>query len=210
MTSEKRDFNKDAAAWDENPGRVKMAESAFEAIDGSMKLTKEMDILDFGCGTGLLSLKLLPYVHSVTGVDSSTGMLEVLNTKITEQKLAGIKTLYIDTDRGDTLAGSYHAVTSNMTMHHIKDPAAMIRQFYNIIKPGGFLCIADLDSDGGKFHENNDGVFHEGFSRDDMKMFFKDAGFTSISDVTAAEVSKPDAEGRMNSFSVFLITGKKV
>lgn len=209
MTSEKRDFNKDAAAWDENPGRLKMAESAFEAIDGSMKLTKEMDVLDFGCGTGLLSLKLLPYVQSVTGADSSTGMLDILNSKIAAQNLSGIKTLHIDTDKGDTLTGSYHAVTSNMTMHHIKDPAGLIKQFYTIIKAGGFLCIADLDSDGGKFHENNNGVFHQGFSRDDMKRFFEDAGFTSVSDVTAAEVSKPDADGIMNSFSVFLITGKK-
>ncbi len=210
MTSEKRDFNKDAATWDENPGRVKMAHSAFEAIDGSMKLTKEMDVLDFGCGTGLLSLKLLPSVHSVTGADSSTGMLEVLNSKIAAQNLSGISTLHIDIDKGDKLTGSYHAVTSSMTMHHIKDPAALIKQFYNIIKPGGFLCIADLDSDGGKFHDNNDGVFHEGFSRNEMKKYFKDAGFTGINDVTAAEISKPDADGKMNTFSIFLITGKKV
>ena len=130
MTSEKRDFNKDAATWDENPGRVKMAESAFNAIDGNLKLTKEMDILDFGCGTGLLSLKLLPYVNSVTGADSSTGMLDVLNSKIASQNLSGIKTLLIDIEKEPALSGSYHAVTSSMTMHHIKDPAALIKQFY--------------------------------------------------------------------------------
>ncbi|HNX25303.1 MAG TPA: class I SAM-dependent methyltransferase [Spirochaetota bacterium] len=209
MTQEKRDFNKDAAAWDENPGRVKMAESAFDAIDGNMKLSKEMDILDFGCGTGLLSLKLLPYVHSVTGADSSTGMLEVLNSKITAQNLSGIKTLYIDIDKGTAIPGTYDAVTSSMTMHHIKEPAALIKQFYNVIKPGGFLCIADLDTDNGKFHDNSDGVFHEGFQRDEMKKFYKDAGFTGITDVTAAEISKPDKDGNMNSFTIFLIVGKK-
>jgi len=210
MTTEKRDFNKDAAAWDENPGRVKMAHSAFEAIEGNLKLSKEMDILDFGCGTGLLSLKLLPFVHSVTGADSSTGMLDVLNSKIKEQNLTGIKTLLIDIDKNEKLTGSFDAVTSSMTMHHIKDPAVLIKHFYAIIKPGGFLCIADLDPDGGKFHENNDGVFHEGFRRDGMKKYFEDAGFTDITDVTAAEISKPDTAGKMNTFSVFLITGKKV
>ena len=209
MAQEKRDFNKDAATWDENPGRVKMADSAFEAIDGNMKLSKDMDVLDFGCGTGLLSLKLLPFVNSITAADSSTGMLEVLNSKISAQNLSGIKTLYIDIEKEKTLPGMYNAVTSSMTMHHIKDPGALIKQFYAIIKPEGFLCITDLDPDGGKFHDSNDGVFHEGFSRDEMKGLFKDAGFSEMSDVTAAEISKPDKDGNINSFSIFLIVGKK-
>ena len=33
-----------------------------------------------------------------------------------------------------------------------------------------------------------------------MKKFFMDAGFTGIIDVTAAEISKPDADGKMNTF----------
>jgi len=210
MTTEKRDFNKDAAAWDENPGRVKMAESVFKSLEDNLKFSEDMDVLDFGCGTGLLSLQILPLVHSVTGADSSTGMLDVLNAKKKAMDLTMLQTLYINIENGEKLSGSYDAVTSSMTMHHIEDPGSLIKQFNDIIKSGGSLCIADLDSDDGKFHDNKDGIFHEGFQRDEMKTLFINAGFTEISDVTAAEISKQDADGKMNNFSIFLITGRKV
>ncbi len=209
MSTEKRDFNKDAAKWDDNPGRVKMAESVFNTINSNLQLTKSMNILDFGCGTGLLTLHLLPLVNSVTGADSSEGMLEVLNSKIVEYNLQNIKTLFIDIDKDEKLTGEYDVVISSMTMHHIKNPAQLLKQFYSIITPGGFLCIADLDSDEGKFHEDNTGVFHMGFHRDEMKSFFAEAGFTDITDFTAAEISKPDKDGNINKFSVFLIAGRK-
>jgi len=210
MNSEKRDFNKDAATWDENPGRVKMAESVFQSLNNNFKFLKNMDVMDFGCGTGLLSVQILPFVNSVTCVDSSTGMLAVLNSKISALKLSGIYTQKVDIDNGGTLTGKYDVVISSMTMHHIKNPAPLFKQFQEILKPGGFLCIADLDPDNGKFHDDNTGVFHEGFDRDRMKSLLENAGFGKIIDFTAAEISKPDEIGKMNNFSVFLIIGKKL
>ena len=52
-----------------------------------------------------------------------------------------------------------------MTLHHIPDVARLLAEFRNVLKPGGRLCIADLDSDGGRFHEDSTGVFHPGFDR---------------------------------------------
>ncbi len=209
MKTDKRDFNKEAAQWDQNPGRLKLAESVFKAIKSHPGLSKNMNVMDFGCGTGLLSLHILPLVKSVTGIDSSTGMLEVLNSKIEIQKLSGIKTIYIDIDKGDRLAGEYDLITCSMTMHHIKDPSSLIEQFYDIVRPGGYLCIADLDPDSGLFHEKNDGVFHFGFSRDDVKKHMKNAGFSETFDSTAAEIKKPGVDGNINTFTVFLVTAKK-
>ncbi len=50
-----------------------------------------MDILDFGCGTGLLTLHFQPLARSVTGLDSSPGMLDALKAKIRDQNLANVK-----------------------------------------------------------------------------------------------------------------------
>ena len=82
MNTEKRDFDKEAASWDENPARVKVVKDIFEAIVRQVTITSDMDVLDFGCGTGLLSLQLQPFVRSVTGMDSSQGMLDVLKQKV--------------------------------------------------------------------------------------------------------------------------------
>jgi len=71
MTSEKRDFSQAAATWDENPGRVKLARDIADSMIKNLTITSDMNVMDFGCGTGLLTVQLQPLVRSITGVDSS-------------------------------------------------------------------------------------------------------------------------------------------
>lgn len=209
MNTEKRNFDKEAASWDDNPARFKLADDIAHAISEQIALTPEMDIMDFGCGTGLLALRLQPLVRSVTGVDSSQGMLDIFNAKIAKRKLNKVKTVPVDLDKGDVLAGNYDLILCNMTLHHIKDIEPLFAQFYKVTAPGGYLCIADLDLDGGQFHEDNTGVFHFGFDRAILHKVFVEAEFGDVQDMDAAEVVKPSISGEMRRFSVFLMTGRK-
>lgn len=209
MNTEKRDFDKEAASWDENPTRVKLADDVADAISKQIVLTPDMNVMDFGCGTGLLTIRLQPRVRSITGVDSSQGMLDVLNRKIAQLKLNAVSTLRVDLDRGDTLAGNYNLVVSNMTLHHIKEIGPLLDQFFAITAPAGYLCIADLDLDNGQFHADNTGVFHFGFARAALRKMFTEAGFENVNDRTAAKVMKPVANGEMREFTVFLMSGRK-
>ncbi|WP_424357528.1 class I SAM-dependent DNA methyltransferase [Methanocella sp. MCL-LM] len=209
MSAEKRDFNKAAARWDEEPRRVKLAGDVARAITEEIKLTADMDILDFGCGTGLLSLNLLPEVRSVTAVDSAQGMLSVLKSKIEALELSNVRTMHLDIDKGDRLEGRFNLVTSSMTLHHIKDIKPLLGQFYNILTPGGYLALADLDLDGGMFHEDSTGVFHNGFDRKQLRQTFMDAGFEDVRDRTAASMMKPVVGGEKKEFTIFLMTGRK-
>nr|VFJ54146.1 MAG: Methyltransferase domain-containing protein [Candidatus Kentron sp. DK] len=204
-----RNFDKEAPSWDGNPVKIKLANDVFHALSGAGILTPEMDILDFGCGTGLLTIQLRPLVRSITGVDNSRGMLDVFDAKIASRKLDGINTALIDLDEGHALPGRYDVVLSCMTLHHIKETAALLRQFHEIIAPGGYLAIADLDPDNGQFHSDNTGIFHFGFSRTALREVFTEAGFQDIRDRDAAEVAKPGADGQIRRFSVFLMIGRK-
>ena len=91
MNTEKRDFDKEAASWDEHPARVKLAKNIAHALSKQTVLTSDMNALDFGCGTGLLTIQLHPLVHSITGIDSSQGMLDIFNTKVAKLKLTNIR-----------------------------------------------------------------------------------------------------------------------
>ena len=55
------------------PGRVKMAHDVARAIIGTIQPEPAMDVLDFGCGTGLLTLALQPHVRTITAVDRLAG-----------------------------------------------------------------------------------------------------------------------------------------
>ncbi len=209
MGSKKWDFDKEAASWDKNPERVKLANDIAYAISGERILAPGMDVLEFGCGTGLLTLRLHPLVHSITGVDSSPGMLGVLRTKIEKQNLTNIKIQHLDPAKGNVLEGSYHLVVCSMTLHHVREIVPLINEFFKITAPNGWFCIADLDPDHGQFHGNNDTVFHNGFDRASLRQVLERAGFIDIRDRTAATVMKPDPDGAIRPFGVFLMTALK-
>jgi 2-polyprenyl-3-methyl-5-hydroxy-6-metoxy-1,4-benzoquinol methylase len=209
INTKKRDFDQEAAKWDQVPGRVKVARDIAKSMLREITLTPDMDVLDFGCGTGLLTFALQPFVRTITGVDSSQGMLDVFKTKIREQHLNNVKADYIDLDKGDILTGAYHLIVSSMTLHHIKNITPLLKQFYSTLLPSGQLAIADLDLDDGKFHGNNDGVFHFGFNREELRLIFMEAGFRNIRTLQAAEIAKPVGDSKSRLFTIFLMTACK-
>ncbi len=209
MSTEKRDFDKEAAAWDENPARVRLADDVADAIAREVAIRSDMETLDFGCGTGLLTLRLAGLVKFITGVDSSQGMLDVLAAKTARQSLPNVRTLRLDVEKGDALPGVWDLIVTSMTLHHIERVEALLDRLYRVLSPGGHLCIADLDSDDGQFHSDNQGVFHQGFDRAALRRAFADAGFVEVRDTTAAEVAKPARDGQLRRFTVFLMTGFK-
>jgi ubiquinone/menaquinone biosynthesis C-methylase UbiE len=207
--TKKRDFDQDAVNWDQVLGRVKVAQDIAQSMIREITLTPDMDVLDFGCGTGLLTFALQPFVRSITGADSSQGMLDVFKTKIKEHNLNNVKAEYIDLDKGDVLMGSYHLIVSSMTLHHIRNINPLLKQFYSILLPSGQLAIADLDLDDGKFHSNNDGIFHFGFDREDLRSIFIEEGFQNIQTRQAAEIEKPVGDSINRIFIIFLMTARK-
>lgn len=209
MKDKKRDFDREAASWDEDPGKVKLATDITGAIKKNVALTSDMEALDFGCGTGLVTLQLQPFIHSITGVDGSQGMIDILKQKIEKKKLTNVKIRFIDMEKGDVLEGRYHLIVSSMTFHHIKEIKALLNQFYHVALPSGYLCVADLDPEEGLFHNDNRGGSHFGFDRDRMCQLFIEAGFENVSHRTAATFMKPIHDGKMVEFTVFLVTGRK-
>src|SRR6266480_49378 len=84
MASER--FDKEAADWDDEPYTVASSKQALGALLKYVPNLKQgleaTDILEIGCGTGLLSLIVAPYAHSLTAVDPSSGMIKVLEAKL--------------------------------------------------------------------------------------------------------------------------------
>jgi cyclopropane fatty-acyl-phospholipid synthase-like methyltransferase len=204
-----RDFNQGAEHWDANPGRVKLANDVADAILRTTVVSHEMNILDFGCGTGLVTLRLQPFVKTVTGEDSSEGMLDVLRGKVRAMGLINVQTRLVDFEIGDLREGAYDLIVSSMTLHHVSDTATLFSQWYGLLAPRGTLCFADLDREDGSFHGDNTGVFHLGFERAKLKTLLQQVGFHDFLDMTAATMSKDIPGKGKKEFSIFLITARK-
>ena len=205
---EHSNFDKKAASWDEEPRRVELARQVANAIVTSVKPTAEMDALDFGCGTGLLTLFLQPRLGSITGVDSSRGMLDILEGKVREQGLANVRALLCDVGRGERPDGRYHLIVSGMTLHHVAELAPLFRLFYELLLPGGTVSVADLDKEDNTFHDDPTGVHHFGFERPLVKRMLADAGFTEFRDTTVAVIQKGSLD-HVREYPVFLVSARK-
>jgi SAM-dependent methyltransferase len=157
----------------------------------------------------LLTLALQPYVRTVTGADLSLNMVEVLEGKIRERGLKNVRTVHLGPEGAIALAGRFHLIVSAMTFHHIHDIPVVLRQFHEILLPGGRICVADLEAEGGRFHTSNEGVYHFGFDPSELAGLFQEAGFDSVAWSTAATVENINAEGMPHIFPVFLMKARK-
>jgi ubiquinone/menaquinone biosynthesis C-methylase UbiE len=209
MGSEKRDFDKVASSWDEEPRRVKLAGDIARTISREAGLSPDLDVLDYGCGTGLVTLHIQPYVRSITGADTSQGMLDVLRRKTSEAGLSNVRTTLIDLSEKVPVQGKFHLIVSSMTLHHIEDIQALFNNFYHLLLPGGRLCVADLDTEDGSFHSDTTGVVHFGFDRGRIENMLNYAGFTDIRDVTASVIVKEASDKACREYPVFLMIADK-
>ena len=206
---EKRDFDTASKTWDENPGRVKVAGCIADAILIEVPVSKNMDALDYGCGTGLVTLAIQPHVRSITCLDSSSGMLDVLERKVKDEGITSVRTMLLDLEKDAVPDLHVDLLICSMTMHHVSDLGRVITAFSRMLKSGGYLAIADLDLDDGEFHEDNTGVVHFGFDRAELMNMLDVAGFEDVSARTACFFPKEVAGKGIREFSIFLITARK-
>jgi ubiquinone/menaquinone biosynthesis C-methylase UbiE len=202
MTTQ-RNFDIAALDWDEKPGRVKLAEDIAAAIMEKLPLSTEWDALDFGCGTGLVTLRLAPALHSITGVDGSRGMLEQLTAKIQQSGLGHVHAEFCNLEKGEFPTGRYHLITSAMTLHHIENIVPLLRMVKTALHPGGRVALADFETEDGSFHDDPTGVFHHGFSSEELTTLLEQAGFSEISIARVTSVGKGD-----RSYPVLLATAR--
>ena len=127
MSDTKR-FDQAAATWDSVDRRVVLAHAVVEAISSRVPLTKELAVLDFGCGTGLVTMELAPQVGSIAGADTSSGMLKALAEKAGAKGIPPRQILLDPSGDGD-LGGPYDLIVSSMTLHHIADVPALFSRF---------------------------------------------------------------------------------
>ena len=180
--------------------RLDTANAIAAKIKENIPLIKDIHIIDFGSGTGLLLEALSVDIGKVTAIDISPSMTSVLREKELPCEL-DIKEL--DLTKQD-LDIEVDGIVTSMTMHHVKDISAMLTKFSKMLKAGGFLAIADLETEDGTFHSEDTGVEHFGFDKEEFKKIAEQNGFTNCKIETATKISKPHKD-----FNIFLLSAFK-
>ena len=195
-------FANKSKSWDMSSMRVQNAQGIASLIAQNIKLNKDMEIMDFGAGTGLLSYFVAQKVHKIIAVDNSPSMLKEFHAKKSE---FACETEILECDLSqENIDKEFDGIISSMTIHHLEDTKALFAKFYKMLKPQGFIAIADLDTENGSFHSDNTGVYHFGFDRSTLENIAQELGFKNIKFELANTIKKPQ-----NEFNVFLMTAEK-
>ncbi len=200
-------FDKAALTWDENTLRVELAKNIAKGIIENVPIKSDMKVLDFGCGTGLLSFFILPYIKEVIGVDSSLKMVEVFNKKAKDNNIENAKAYHFDLEK-EKLKEDFDLIVSSMVFHHIEDIEKILKSLYYHLKDSGYIAIADLVKEDGSFHDDNDGVVHFGFDVESLTSLFEKLGFKDVKSDIVYTVKKQREKGERD-YPIFLIVGKK-
>jgi SAM-dependent methyltransferase len=215
-------FNAEAQNWDSNPSVLRATELAHEAylsrlgLPASESTVATYDVLEIGCGTGLLSLRLAPAVRSLTAVDAAEGMISVLRSKLSSSSPAESQKIKIknvlpvaamltspDDPRIqiDPLTGNpvinrrFDLVLSHLVLHHIADLESLFKTMHGCLKPGGRVMVTDFEDFGPaarRFHPEAkmEGVERHGIQRGAMRELLAGSGFRGVRVETAFEMEK--------------------
>jgi len=203
-------FDLMAATWDENPVRLNMTRAVARKIMDRLDLTTDMNALEIGSGTGLVTVQLAPMLGQVTALDSSEKMLEELRKKAETMGIHNITARNIDLEKDAIPGKNYHLIFSNMTFHHILDGNSLLKKIHDALAPGGVLVLSDLDMEDGTFHGDMPKVYHLGFARGALVTALELAGFRHCSIEDAHVVEKRDDREEIRCYPMFLATGRTV
>ncbi len=199
-------FDSKARRWDDNPVFQERGQKIAQAIRQNVPLHRQMRALDYGCGTGLLSFPLKDELGTILMADSSGGMLEVVAEKIAAQGVTNMTPMKLDLLAGPLPTQRFDLIVTAMTLHHVPDTDHILRVFRDLLNPGGYLCIADLDREDGSFHGPEVDV-HHGFDQADLSRRTAQAGFSDMHFQTVFTITK-ERESGTQDYPVFLMTAR--
>ncbi len=195
-------FEHKSKNWNMNSRRVQNAKGIADVILNNIDIRPSSKILDVGAGTGLLGYFISTKAKEITALDSSSSMLAELESKVSQFDCpVSIVKSSLEEYRCQEC---FDGIISSMTMHHIEDISALFHKLYGMLQKKGFIAIADLGSEDGTFHDDNDGVYHFGFDFESLKEIAKTVGFKEISVEKAHSIEKPNG-----NFDVFVLMAKK-
>jgi 2-polyprenyl-3-methyl-5-hydroxy-6-metoxy-1,4-benzoquinol methylase len=115
-------------------------QSVLDPVVVELCLRGGQKVLDLGCGIGTVSRALAGAGRSVTAIDASMEMLEILAARTVETDRARI-----DIRHGDVLevcwAGEYDLILANMLLDHLPEPEALLKRCHAALVPDGIFIV---------------------------------------------------------------------
>jgi len=108
----------------------------------------EMEVLEFGCGTGSTAIIHAPYVKHIRAIDISSKMIEIAQDQADAQNIKNIKFEQLTIDELTVSDCTFDVVLGLSILHLLENKEQVIAKVHKILKPGGIfvsstVCLGD-------------------------------------------------------------------
>jgi ubiquinone/menaquinone biosynthesis C-methylase UbiE len=130
-------------AWYYARYRPDYPEQVFRLLVDKFRLSRNSRVLDLGCGTGQIALKLAPYVAKVVALDPQEDMLKEGKTLASARNISNITWLAGESGNLSSLTPLIGEVdiTCMGRAFHWMDRVKTLQDLYQITKPGGGIAV---------------------------------------------------------------------
>lgn len=112
-----------------------------------LAVTPDKKILDLGCGSGVLSERLLDAGYSVDAADMSEDMREFTQKRLSRFDDEKYKICFADCEKLDFSAEAYDLVACIGVFGYLDEVDQAIAEIYRVLKPGGKLVMSIRNED---------------------------------------------------------------
>ncbi len=113
-------------------------------IDTAVPLAGKQ-VLDVGCGGGILSESMAAKGAHVTGIDAGKAPLEVARLHLLESGLE-VDYRHIMVEKfADEMPAAFDVVTCMEMLEHVPDPSSVVTSCARLLKPGGTLFLSTIN-----------------------------------------------------------------
>lgn len=133
--------------------RLRLQASRSAALECSVLerfgLSDGQEVLDLACGPGVIS-RLIAEIHPnsrVTAMDLNGDLLEAARSEAAAAGLERIAFVQGDVYDPPLEAGQFDFIYARLLFQHLEDPLRALKAVRSLLKPGGRLCIMDIDDD---------------------------------------------------------------
>ena len=188
-------FDDLAAKYDVKPWQQKAALQATKYIQENLDFigipsqSHRITLLDYACGTGMISRALGPSVDSIQAIDLSSKMVERFNELAKESEIPSVRktraiegNLFADPAPIAELNGpelhDFDIAAVGLGVHHFHDPAKAIGRLAQRLKKGGVLLIVDFieEEQGWGASPADETIYKRGFSEAEMREMMEKHG----------------------------------
>ena len=175
-----------AGDWDSNEDVMAYSELAFKHLSKLNKFN-DANVIDFGCGTGLLTEKMSPLVKSITSIDPSKKMIDVLAGKTLPNVTVINDVLTSETiNKYNLKSASFDLVVASSVFGFISEFGKVITCLKSLLTSGGFLVQWDWLSP-----KNNPDF---GLTLESVEKTLVDIGFSNTSLAVPFSLSNPEGD----------------